>query len=65
MTTATITPLKSGGAVFELGAMSHWFPDWRAATDEADARGIPWTFAEPSPTEPQVATVAPSLRVLT
>lgn len=64
MTTATITPLQAGGAVFELGSMTHWFPDWRAAADEADARGIAWVFAKP-PATPEVLATAPALRVLT
>lgn len=65
MTTATITRLQSGGAVFELGSMTHWFPDWRAAADEADARGIPWILAPLAPATPEVSATAPALRVLT
>jgi hypothetical protein len=64
MSTATITRLESGGAVFELNSMTHWFPDWRAAAAEADAHGIPWEWAAATPHESVVAAVAPALRVL-
>lgn len=47
MTAATITRLRSGGAVFELGSMTHWFPDWRKAVEEAEARHLEWSFADP------------------
>lgn len=63
MSTATITKLRSGGAVFELGSMTHWFADWRTAVAEAERIGISCTLVDPD-AEPQVASVAPSLRVL-
>jgi hypothetical protein len=52
MTEATIIPLRSGGAIFELNSMTHWFPDWRTAVEEAEAREMPWVLArlpEPAP----------------
>jgi hypothetical protein len=49
MSTATITPLLSGGAVFELNGISHVFPDWRAAVGEAEARHLPWILTPPNP----------------
>lgn len=64
MSLATITRLRSGGAVFELGSMTHWFPDWRAAAAAADAHGIRWEWAPTVPHELVVTAVAPAMRVL-
>lgn len=40
MSTAVITPLRSGGAMFELGEMRHWFPSRREAIAAAEKRRI-------------------------
>ena len=50
MSTATITPLSTGEAVFELNGITHPFPSWRAAADEAEARGLPWVLDRFPPT---------------
>jgi hypothetical protein len=45
VTTATITRLRSGGAVLEVSGATEFCPDWRWAASEADARGLAWTLA--------------------
>lgn len=44
MTTATIRPLRSGEAVFELNGVTHLFGSWREAAAEADARRLRWVL---------------------
>lgn len=55
MTTATIIPLRSGGALLDAGDDPQWHPDRHAAADEAEARGFRWVLADP-PVEPAPAT---------
>lgn len=64
MSLATITPQRSGRAIFELNGVCHEFANWQAASREADARGLRW-FLEPfPPLSPEVQAVAPAMRVL-
>ncbi len=59
MTVATIRKLRSGGAVFELGEMPpHWFPNWRLAVAEAQARGMEHVVLEPEDAPPPVVVLA-------
>lgn len=44
MTTATIVNLLTYGAVLDDGGIPEIWPDWRAAADQADARGIAWVL---------------------
>jgi hypothetical protein len=49
MTTATITPLRSG-AVLECGGHAEHYKSFAAAQDEADARGLQYEVARfPNP----------------
>lgn len=65
MTTATIEPLPTGKAIFELNGVVHEFDNWQLAAAEADARGIRYQLLPFPPLSPEVLTTAPSLRVLT
>lgn len=50
MTTAIITPLRTGEAVLDLDGVPAKFSSWRAAADEADAQRRPWWLDRfPSP----------------
>jgi hypothetical protein len=60
MSTATITRLYSGGATFEHNGITQIRPDWRAAADEADVRGIPWVLAEPPAKREAAEPVTPT-----
>lgn len=61
MTTATITNLRTAGAVFELAEMSHWFASWRDAVDEAERRGMEYVLIHPSDAPSAVLAVSPAL----
>ncbi|GAA0495300.1 hypothetical protein Ade02nite_18890 [Paractinoplanes deccanensis] len=61
MTTATIRPLLSGGALFELAEMTHWFPSKRDAEAEAVSRRMPYRVVEAEQPAPAVLAVSPAL----
>jgi len=65
MSTATIEPLPSGKAIFELNGVVHEFDSWRAAAAEADARRIKYVLLRFPHLSPAVLTTAPAMRVLT
>lgn len=61
MSTAVITPIASGGAVFELNGMTHWFPSRADAVDEAVARSMPYEVRRlPVGGRVQVVTTSPA-----
>ncbi len=61
MTTATITNLRTAGAIFELAEMKHWFPSWRDAVAEADKRGMDYVLVELDDSPAEVLAASPAL----
>ena len=59
MTAALITRLLSGGAVLEVSGQAQVMPDWRHAADEADRRGLSWSFTNYPDHGPGPLTVPP------
>ena len=63
MSTAVITPLPDGTAVWELNGVTHDFPNWEAAVAECRALNLPHRlerFPAPSIT-PVVVATSPTL----
>ena len=57
MSTAYITLLRSGGAVYEFDGLTRWFPDWRSAVAEASSQDVAWAMtASPDAVKPVEVT---------
>jgi hypothetical protein len=61
MSTATITPLPDGTAIWCLNGVEHPFPNWRAAADECDAHNVRWSLAPFPPLSVEVIATSPAL----
>lgn len=59
--TATITPLSDGTAIWSLNGIEHPFPSWRAAADECDARRVRWRLERFPDLSVEVITTSPAL----